>query len=130
MPHAPSLPPLHLALALQVHVLVRASLLELVEVGLDETTVAGVLLRRVDDVLAWVARYMGPDAHAGVKLGGAHLAKSGTCACAGACVCMWGEARRVGRAYPPVCAFALHVIRVCVCLACMRLFQTSCLVAR
>eukprot|EP00983_Pelagomonas_calceolata_P038475 1136806-Pelagomonas_calceolata.AAC.3 len=49
----------------KVQVIVRTSLLDLVEVGLDEATASDALLGRVDAVLAWVARYMGPDVLAG-----------------------------------------------------------------
>ncbi|KAF5825637.1 hypothetical protein DUNSADRAFT_7911, partial [Dunaliella salina] len=48
-----------------VQVIVRTSLLDLVEVGLDETSASDALLARVDAVLAWVAQYMGPGALAG-----------------------------------------------------------------
>lgn len=65
--------------------------MNLLEVGLDETTASAALLSRVDGVLAWIEQYMGPEAQAkGAALGAAPNSGKGGLrfVCLHACVCV------------------------------------------
>jgi hypothetical protein len=79
VPHTPT----------QVSIIIRSSLVNLLEVGLDEAKASAALLDRVDSVLAWVAKYMGPEAQAkGVELGGPSMgSKTGVWVWVDVCGC-------------------------------------------